>query len=61
MAPLLGIILIILALSLINKIIGLDNLFKIIGSMFLLGVGCLVLYYLAFGFLFLLVLLLGIG
>jgi len=61
MAPLLGIILVILALSFINKIIGLDNLFKIIGSMFLLGVGCLVLYYIAFGLLFLLLLLLGIG
>ena len=61
MAQLLGLILAILALSLIHKTIGLDNLFKIIGSMFLLGVGCLVLFYLALGVLFLLVLLLGIG
>jgi len=61
MAQLFGLILIILALSLINKIIGLDNLFKIIGSLFLLGLGCSILYGLAFGALFLPALLLGIG
>jgi len=52
MPQLFGLILIILALSLINKIIG---------SLFLLGLGCSILYGLAFGALFLPALLLGIG